>query len=398
MTLYIDADLVTDEVASAEAILAGIADRLNAALGLDPDVDGWVSEEGQPETHIAEAVGIVLATAAALVQDTERNNFIGLGRILGLDPLPAEPATGFTEWTFASAVPGTDPVLIPDGSQLVLDAADGTPVAYATVGDILASGASATDVAVVAIEPGQISNGLVGLARDWEPLPFVTSVEMTTAPSGGRDAQTTEEYLDAIVREARRMKVVPVVTDDYADQALDNPAVARAVAIRLLNAEAYPATPNSPGHVTIFAADEAGAAVSAGVKADLIASMQGVDRPVGVTVHIQDPTVNNLTLALTIRVAPDADEPATVAAVQDALNAAYDPATWATDDTVAGRWRAPVTAADRTVYAFDVADIASDVPGVLGVTAATVNGGASAALTGWAPLPHLTAPPTVTVA
>lgn len=393
--MYIDAELINDETAVAEAILAGIADRLNAALGLDPDVDGWVPDEGQPETHLAESVGIVLATATSLVQDTERVNYQGFGSlILGLDPLPAEPAIGYTTWTFNA--PGN--YKIPDGSEVVLDTLDGTPVGFATVGDVYVEGAAqAVDVQVVALEPGADANTLVGPAREWEPLPFVTGVEMTTAAAGGANEQTTDEYLDAITRRARRMKIVPVVTDDYAEQALDNPAVERAVAVRLLDLDAQTNPPAAEGHVSVFVVDAAGDPVPAAVKDELVADMQGVDRPLGVTVHIGDPTYTDLTVDVSVRLALDADVAATTQAVADALSARYDPTSYGLDDNAPGRWRVPTTAAQRTITAFDVADVASDVDGVVGVTDATVNGGDSVALAGWAPLPRLIAAPVVTV-
>lgn len=398
MSLYIDADLIVDETSVAEAILAGLADRLNAALDLDPAVDGWVPEEGQPETHFGESFGIVLATAAALTQDTERNDFSAFGSlILRIDREAAQAAVGYTTWSFASAAPTGAPYLIPDGSECVLDAPDGTPVAYATVGDVFADGSDATDVQVVAVEPGVIANGLIGQARDWEPLPFVIGVEMTTAPDGGQDEQTFEDYLDDIVRRARRMKVVPVVTDDYADQALDNPSVARAVAVRLLNAEVYPTTPATLGHITVFTVDANGQPSSSGVKADVFDAMAGADRPLAVTVHMGDPTYNDLTIAISIRLDVDADSPTTVAAVQAALSDVYNPARFGLDDTAPGRWRAPLHTSDRTITNYDVADLANAVPGVAAVTAVTVNGSNSVDLNGWAPLPLLTAPPAVTV-
>lgn len=393
MTMYIDADLITDETSVAEAILAGIADRLDAVLGLDPD-SGWQAEEGQPETHLAEAVGIVIATAAALVQDKERTDYQGFGSlILGIQREVAEPAIGSTLWTFNQ----TGTYLIPDGSELVMDAVDGTPVGFATVGDVNVTGIQAVDVQVVAIEPGAIANGLLGDAREFEPLPFVTNVEMTTAPSGGQDDQSVDDYLDDIVRGARRVKVVPVLTDDYADTALDVAGVYRAVAVRLLNAEVYPATPASPGHVTIFGVDSAGNALSAGTKAAIIAAMQGTDRPQSVTVHTQDPTVTNLTIAVTIRLEIGADQPSTVAAVQAALNTAYSKANWGFDADVAGKWRAPTTTSERTITTFDVAAVIDDVAGVDAVTVVTINGGSSVTMSGWAPLPNLTGTPTVTV-
>lgn len=393
MAMYIDADLITDETSVAEAILAGIADRIDAVLGLDP-ADGWEAQEGSPETHLAEAVGIVIATAAAMVQDKERTDYAGFGSlILGIDRVVAEPAIGYTTWTFTES--GT--YLIPDGSELVMDAVDGTPIGYATVGDVTTTGLAATDVQVIALEPGTQANGLVGDAREFEPLPFVANVTMTTAPTGGTEEESADDYLDAVVRRARRMKIVPVITDDYADTAIDNPSVDRAVAVRLLNAEVYPATPASPGYVTVFLADVNGDPVAAGVKSDVIASMSGANRPQAVTVLAQDPTYTNLTINVSIRLEQGADNPATVAAVQAAIQAAYSKATWGRDPDSPGRWRAPSTTEERTIRTFDVAATIDDVPGVAAVTAVTINGGSSVVLAGWAPLPNLTATPVVTV-
>lgn len=397
MPMYIDPDLIADETAVAEAILAGIADRLNAALDLEEGED-WQPQEGDPETHLAEAVGIILATGAALIQDKEREDYAGFGSlILNLQRTAAEPAIGYTTWTFTEAPPVGGSYLIPDGSELVMDAPDGTPIGFATVGDVIATGASETDVQVVAVEPGPKANGLLGDAREFEALPFVANVEMTTASDGGSDEQSAEDYLEVVARTARRMKIVPVITDDYADTAIDHPSVAAAVAVRLLNAEVYPATPASPGHVTVFTRDAAGNANTSGVKTEVIASMQGVDRPLGVTVHVQDPTYTALTLTVSIRVALDADIPTTTQAVKDALNLAFSKALFALDDDAPGRWRAPTTTSERTITAYDVAAVVTDVEGVTAVTAATVNGGASVVMSGWAPLPNLTGDPTVTV-
>lgn len=393
MTMYIDADLISDETAVAEAILAGIADRLDAVLGLDPE-EGWVAEEGQPETHLAEAVGIVVATAAALVQDTERNDYQGFGSlILGIDREVAEPAIAATDWTFNAV--GT--YLIPDGSEIVMIAADGTPVGFATVGDINVTGLTATDVQVTAIEPGSIANGLSGDAASFEPLPFVVDVQMSTPSAGGTDDQSVDEYLDDIVRRARRVKIVPVLTDDYADTALDTPGVARAMAVRLLNAETYPTTPASAGHVTVFGVDSTGSALTSPIKTAVVASMQGSNRPQAVTVHAADPTYNNLTITASIRLVLGADQTATVAAVQAALNTAFSKASWGADPDAPGGWRPPTTTNERTISTFDVAAVIDDIDGVAAVTAVTVNGGASLVLTGYAPLPNLTGTPAITV-
>lgn len=397
MALYIDPDLIDDETAVAEAILAGLADRIDSALGLDED-DGWQPQEGSPETHWSEAVGIILATAMSLVKEKERTDYQGFGSlILGLERGTAEPAVGYTLWTFNEPPASGASYTIPDGSEVIMTAEDGTPIGYATVGDVVSTGAVEADVQVVALEPGVAANGLIGAASEFEPLPFVQDVTMTSAPTGGSEEQTVEEYLDELARRARRMKIVPVITDDYADACIDHPSVERAVAIRLLNAETYPTTPNSPGHVTVFMVDAAGQPVAAGVKTEVLASMATTDRPLAVTVHTQDPTYTALTITASIRLELGADNPATVAAVQAALVAAFEPTNFGRDDTAPGRWRTPTTTGERTITTFDVVSVIDDVDGVAAVTAATVNGGSSVTMGGWVPLPDLTGTPAITV-
>jgi hypothetical protein len=390
--MYIDAELITDETAVAEAILAGLADRLDAALDL-AEGEGWEAQEGSPETSLGEAVGIVIATAAAMVQDRERNDYAEFGQIiLGVPRQSAEPAVGYTTWTFSEP----RDYLIPDGSELTMRATDGTPIGYATVGDVQFSGTVAADVQVVALEPGSIANGLVGVADDWEALPDIISVEMTTPPTGGTDEQTLEEYLEDVVRRARRMTDVPIVTDDYAEKALDHPSVAAAMAVRLLNDEVYPGPPASAGHVHLFTRDAAGQPNVTAVQDELLAMMQGEDRPLAVTVHAGDPTYTPFAIDVTVRLSAGADEPATVTLVEAALVAAYDPAVYGIDSDAPGRWRPPVTTADRTISQYDVAAVIDDLEGVEGVVDVEIEGVASIELDGWAPLPDLTAV-TVTV-
>ena len=394
MPLYIDAELLTDETAVAEAILAGIADRLNSALGLEDD-EGWEPEEGSPETAFAEAAGTILATVAQLVQEDERDDYEGFGTtILSVDRMTAEPAVGYSTWSFNAA--GT--FIIPDGSELVLDDPTGTPIGFATVGDVEVTGTEAVDVQIVALEPGAEGNGLDGAARDWEPLPFVTAVTVTTTTGGGQDEEDRDAYLDRVVRAARRLKDVPIVTDDYADAALDVPGVARAVAVRLLDLTAPTSPPSSQGHVTVYVADEAGNACSQAIKDEVLAEMMGTDRPLSVTVHVGDPTYTNITaVAVSFRLEVGADHDATIAAVTDALTSYLSKATYGLDDTAPGRWRPPLTTVERTITNYDIAGAVDDVVGVKSVTAASINGGASVQLTGWAALPNLTATPAVTV-
>jgi hypothetical protein len=392
MSLYIDADTITDETSSSEAVLAALADRLNAALNLDED-ESWEPAEGTPETSLGEAVGIVLATAMAMVQDQERIDYAGFGEVvLDAPRQPAEPAEAISRWTFDD----DGAHLVPDGSELVLDTPDGTPVGFATVGDFEFVGTT-VDIPIVAIEPGAETNNLTGAARDFEPLPHLADVTLTTVSSGGSDEETLDEYVDKVVRKARRMKLVPIVTDDYADTALDHPSVNSAVAVRLLNLAAPTDPPAAAGHVTVFVRGDGGTNLSADIKEEVRLLMMGDDRPLAVTVHVGDPTRTDVTIAVSLRLVEGADELATIGAVQAAISAAYSDSTYGYDESAAGRWRVPRTDAERTINDYDVTAVIDDIDGVAKIEDVTINGGRSVTLLGWAPLPNLTAPAVVTV-
>jgi hypothetical protein len=385
--MYIDPDLISDETSVAEAVLAGIADRINAALDLAED-EQWEAQDGSPEASLGEAVGVVIATAASMIKDQERTDYAGFGElILRVPRLRAEPATGYSRWTFSE--PGD--YLIPDGSEMVVDAPDGTPVAYAVVGDVsVVAAEEATDVEVVAIEPGSVANGLLGPARDWEPLSFLTGVEMTTAPANGTDEQTRDEYLEVITRRSRRMKLVPIVTDDYADTALDNPNVAAAVAVRLLDLDNPTDPPAAGGHVTVFVKGFAGEDLPLAVKDEVLDSMMGIDRPLAVTVHVGDFERTDVTVAVIFTLAEGADHDATVGLVESTIAGALDPAAYGADDEAPGKHRAPRDAAEREINRYDIVALIDDLPGVEKITNVTVNGASAVTLAGWAPVPNLT--------
>lgn len=392
MSMYVDAETINDETAVAEAMLAALADRLNAVLGLAED-EQWEPQEGSPETSLAEAVGVVLGTAMSMVQDQERNDFAEFGSLILNTPRgTAEPATVTGRWDFATNIEHT----VPDGSEIVIDNSAGEPIAFATIGDVTFTGLT-IDLPMIALEPGADTNGLGGDVREWDPVPGVTGVSFVGLSAGGTDEETREVYLEKIVRRARRMKLVPVITDDYADTAVDHPLVSRAVAVRLLDADNPTDPPAATGHVTVYVVDTAGADLSEVIRNEVRDSMSGEDRPQAVTVHVRNPTRTNVTFAVSVRLTAEADVAATTAAIQAAIANTFSAATYGLDEDSAGRWRAPRTTAERTINAYDVAAAIDDIPGITKIEAVTVNGGASVTLTGWAPLPTLTAPATVTV-
>lgn len=378
---YLDPEVITDEGTVAEAILAAIADQ----------IPGWEPSEGHLETAIAESMAVVSATVAVLLVDQARDAFSGFAQnILGIPRRPEAPASALSTWTMLDDAGYT----IPDGTQFVMRATDGSAIAFAMVGDTIVPPGSteAAEIPVVAIEAGPQANGIVGTATGVDGVPGVGSVEITTPSSGGADIEPIEAFVVRAADRARRLRTVPITPADFAAITLDHPAAARCVAVNLLDLGAGSGSGDdedgSPGHISVFPIDANGGPVTGSAPAEILALLSGDERPLNVTVHVGEPEYTTVNVELEYRLEPDATEEVVAPAIAAAIQAYLSPATWALDESTPGRWRAPVSAADRTITAFDVAHVADSVPGVNGVTDCEVNAGAVVFLSGWAPLPQ----------
>lgn len=377
---YIDPDVVSDETTAAEVILASLAEQ----------IPGWTPSEGHVETALAEAVAIVTATIGQLLRDEARDAFSGFAEsILGIYRRAEGVATALSRWDMVDDAG----YLIPAGSVVVIDSPDGTPIAFATLGDHqVPAGVTYLDgVPVAAVEPGVDANGLSGPGRAFEQVPGATGVALTTAAAGGTDAEALADFVARAADRARRLHAIPITADDYAALALDHPSVARAMAVNLLDPANPPAgsdPPSSGGHLTVYAIDPDGEALAAPALAELDALLTGGDRPLNVQVHAAAPTYTTVNVAVTVWPEPNADEAAVTAAVETAVRDLLDPARWAYDQNAAGLWRPPTRNAERQITALMVAHRAASTAGVAGVSAATVNAGAAVTLTGFAPLPR----------
>jgi uncharacterized phage protein gp47/JayE len=376
---YLDPEIISDEGAVAEAILASIADQ----------IPGWEPSEGHVETALAEALAIVCATVAALVKDEGRDVYSGFAEaILGISRQAEGVATALSDW----AMVDDTGYLIPDGTQVFMRAADGSLVGFATVGDVTvaAGDTSAPGVPVSALEAGPAANGLTGVAAATDPVLGVGSVLLTTVSSGGADAESLADFLTRAVDRARRLRAVPITVEDFAAMALDHESVSRCMAVNLLDPTDPPGSGDDPdegGHLTVFPIDEAGQAISAGAADEVEALLNGEERPLNITVHVWAPSYKTINVAITVRLTEGAEESAMQDAVEAAITAYLSPATWALDEEAAGRWLPPRTISERTIRSFDVAHVAALVPGVVSVSVCTVNGASSVFMPGWAPLP-----------
>ena len=171
------------------------ADILNDILvvgrGLIPQ---WQPEAGQIEVVLAEAFADKTAALVAAINRLPDATAQTLLQLFGITRSSGVKATGSALFTFTD----TNGYTIPADTPLAWFS-NSTSYVYVTQEDlIVGTGASTGSVDLVAQAVGyDYNSALVNDALQvLVTLPYVSSVVFDTAPSGGQDVETNEQYLD----------------------------------------------------------------------------------------------------------------------------------------------------------------------------------------------------------
>jgi hypothetical protein len=319
-------------------------------------IPGWQPANGSLDVWLAEAFAEIAADIRDLAQDVPPAIFRYFGAtIAGVEPQDAVSATVDTTWTMKDDSGYT----VPAGTEVAVRDASGNLQTFETLADfVVAPGSTtATPVTVVAVIPGADGSGLgsAGQALEIQSLlEYVTSVTMIAATSGGQDAETDDDYLNRLRTRMLLLTPTPILPQDFAVLARDIPGVMRSVAIDGL------IPPSSHGNeraVAVAMTDEDGLAVSAGIKAAVVAYLDSL-REVNFLVSAFDPTYTQIDVTVQVKARPgftnvQAD---VVAALQQFLS----PATWGIPDEGNPRdWN--LTTAVRYL---EVAEVINRVDGV----------------------------------
>lgn len=383
---YLTPDVIADETQAATGILAAIADT----------IDGWRSEDAQVEAAMAEAVGIAYATAVSVMIATAQTAIVGFGaNIIGIQRTAASPATCTSTWTLS----GSDGGFIPAGTQVTLTLPDGTSLDFVTASatTVPAMTTVVTGVVLIAIEAGLDTNGATNPASQDE-IDGIASVTIEAPSANGTDDEADADYATDVTNGARRMHKIPIVAADFADYATDVPGVARCAVLNL-HIPSPPSGPEiddpQPGHLTLYPVDSAGEPSDEDHLDAIEASFAAIETPLNVTIHYDEPTYVDITIAATIKTTPGSDDDAVQASAVTAIAAYLDEGTYDFDTDADGHWAKPRSTG---VTIFDIAKVLDGLPGVDEVTAVTVNGTTHVDFTDPVSLPHLTGDATITVA
>jgi len=355
---YLDPDLVTDEGANAEAILAALADK----------IDGWSAAEAHLETVIAEAVGIVTATCVQRFVSEARNDYAGFGEnTLQIIRTPAGTSNVLAKITGAPSAAGKT---ITGGYTFVITTPGGEPVAFATTQDVTFPAVGTMeilDVPSAALEPGPEPNGATGAAIQRDDHADVTGVIATTIAAGGSEQEELAAY-NAKVR-ARAELLHPLVTpESYAAVALDTPGIAFAYAQNRRD----PATgeADAPGHIRIRVADSNGGDPGVGPRNAYQAFLDSVDHVMAATAHVTAFAEVTVDITASVQAAPEYSDAEAEAAAETAIQNALKRNVWNHDPDA----KALYTPRRTSLGVYDVAALIDDLPQVLSVVDVTING------------------------
>lgn len=373
------ADYITPQIDPADDDPAAIAGDAYALM--QDRIPGLTFPDAAPETVLIEGASIEHAETRRAARET----FDTIARFFGettfaFPPIDAISATVSSTWV----VTHTLGYLIPAGTQITLESADGSRVGFEVVSDVtITPGQSSTatgEVDLVALEPGADGNGLSADPVPEETLDVLDTITITGTTSGGQDAETEQQYLDRFARRQRLASTHLVLPEDFAAFARDwvDPVFGQPVARATVKDLYNPAdgTSNNPGMVTLIPIDAVGQPLSAGEKAALKASEEALLQT-GFVVNVADPQYTTVTITFTATSYPGYDTAAVEAEAEAAVLAFIDPARWglAPFGDIALWLDEPAARRD------DIFGILDRVQGLRHVTALTINGSAVADLT-----------------
>jgi hypothetical protein len=305
-----------------------------AAIGFDfieSLVPGWNRARGDAMSQHIAAVARMIAEGRETASDVPTTILRYLGRwvdeLLPVDALPAQTTATVTALDNAGYA-------IPDGTRFVVRTSGDSGEIFVAVGTVtippLSTSTAAGEVVLVAEVEGAAGSGLP-IDSDVEPvdaLAWISSVVLTAVTTGGRDAETDEQYITRWIAHRRLAHISPTRAADSAAVLLALvPGIGRALALDGYNPAT--ATYNNEKYVTVAVADVTGEPVSGTVKTQSQALLESL-RLLNSVAPVIDPTYTTIDVSTAFGTHPGFDPDGVESAVISALTAYLSPAAWGT--------------------------------------------------------------------
>jgi hypothetical protein len=331
-------------------------------------IPGWSPSQGNLDVWLIQALVSVASESRDVASRVPKSIMRYFGNtLLNLPPTDASAATVNSKWYMVDSAGHT----IPAGTQVTIQSSSNIAIPFATAIDYtVAAGSSlATGVLLVAINPGAAASGIGSINGPvylQDTLAFINNITQDALPTGGQDAETDDQYLGRLAALLTLLAPRPIIAKDFAIFARNVAGAWRAVAIDGYNT--VDSTYNNDKMVTIAAVDSAGVAVSTPVKTAIIADLQA-RREVNFIVNTVDPTSNSIKVTYQVKALPNYDLTALVTAINAALTAYLNQASWGNNDPTDSRSWINTT----IVRYLEVAQVINNVPGVDYITTTAGN-------------------------
>jgi hypothetical protein len=196
----------------------------------------WRDRPGNPETVLVESSGQIASEVIDQASLVPPEALVAIGvSIYGIPMQGGTKSTAPANITFATDTPA---MMIPIDTEVAIPHPSGAQMVFLTDRDVVAPiGGGVMPVSLIALESSADYNGAFGAAELIEIIEGVSSIDVPQATQGGTDPETPEDYLDRLT-DYLTIPRRPVMPEDHAQIALQNPSVSRAVAINLY----YPGT------------------------------------------------------------------------------------------------------------------------------------------------------------
>ena len=225
---------------------------------------------------------------------------------------------------------------IDEGTEVSISISASENLSFFTDSDlIIAPGNTTGTKTATAIENTISANGVaIGTSCELvDAIEAVESIETTTVIAGGEAPEDDTTFLTRGIQRLQRLTDTLVIPEHFSQYALEKTYVTRAYAIDNYNSEAGSGVPGDhDGHITVVVYGD-GANVSNGNKALLLAELD--DNASGnLGVHLLNPTINTVNVAIAVKKVDAYTTGAIQTAVQTALTAYLNTATWDWSGTV----------------------------------------------------------------
>lgn len=344
----------------------------------------WVPREGHTEVLLLEALAL---QAAETIVALNRLPGAVLETLLGLAGVTKDYGAAPTALAQINAADATGHT-VPGGTRLYVSTADGTRVVVMLVeppGLEIPAGSNSGVVSIIGDVFTAAANGVPAGAplQMVSPLPWVDSVVLATPIADGRDPESDDEWRDRGVSRLARLSEALVLPRHFEAAALEDPNVARAVAVDNTD-PASPTTGQDPGHITVAVLGDGGANLSAEAK-EALRAMLDAESLAMLVVHVVDITITTVNMTVQIHLTEASDADAVGESVRQAIVAYLEPLDWthglivrrneiiALVDQVAGvDWVGQVTIAGANSNGDLVLPTASAVPSAGTITVSIV--------------------------